>query len=72
MFRYNNEKSCKAGKASMGELMDLGSAGLDGGLSLIGGIFSLIALGLYAFLQGNNENNDDDDSPGGGLMQPVA
>lgn len=56
----------------MGELMDLGSAGLDGGLSLIGGIFSLIALGLYAFLQGNNENNDDDDSPGGGLMQPVA
>ena len=38
------------------------------------GVVSLLALGVYALLQGDtgNNNDDDDSSPGGGLMQPVA
>lgn len=56
----------------MGEVIDLGS-GLSGGFSLVSGLISLVALGIYAFTQDSQENNDDDDSnPGGGLMQPVA
>jgi hypothetical protein len=53
-------------------VIDLGS-GLEGGLGLISGLISVLALGLFALLQGDASNNDDDDStPGGGLMQPVA
>ncbi len=56
----------------MGEVIDLGS-GFSGGISLISGVLSLLALGLYALMQGDTGNNDDDySSPGGGLMQPVA
>jgi hypothetical protein len=60
----------------MGEVIDATSGfagGLSGGFSVISGVVSLLALGLYALLQGDTNNNDDDDSsPGGGLMQPVA
>ncbi|MEB3185446.1 MAG: hypothetical protein VKM97_06135 [Cyanobacteriota bacterium] len=60
----------------MGEVIELGSGftgGLGGGVSLVSGVVSLLALGLFALLQGDAGNNDDDDSsPGGGLMQPVA
>ncbi len=55
----------------MGELIDVGS-GLQGGFGLVSGALSLLALGLYALLQGRPGNDDDDSSPGGGLMQPVA
>ncbi|MFM7653465.1 MAG: hypothetical protein ACKO5M_11190 [Vulcanococcus sp.] len=55
----------------MGEVIDLGS-GLQGGFSLISGLVSLIALGVYALLQTDTGNDDDDSTPGGGLMQPVA
>ena len=61
----------------MGEVIEAGSSfasGLGGGFSLVSGVVSLLALGLYAILQGDtgNNNDDDDSSPGGGLMQPVA
>lgn len=60
----------------MGEVIELGSGftgAFGGGLGLVSGVVSLLALGLYALLQGDTGNNDDDDSsPGGGLMQPVA
>ena len=57
----------------MGEVIGAGS-GLGGGFSLVSGVVSLLAIGMYALLQpGPGTNNDDDDSgPGGGLMQPVA
>jgi hypothetical protein len=56
----------------MGEVIELGS-GFSGGFSLISGLVSLVALGVFALTQGDAGNNDDDDSsPGGGLMQPVA
>lgn len=55
----------------MGELIDVGG-GLQGGFSLVSGVLSLLALGVYALLQGRPENDDDDSNPGGGLMQPVA
>ena len=55
----------------MGELIDVGG-GLQGGFSLVSGVVSLLALGLYALLQGRPKNDDDDSNPGGGLMQPVA
>jgi len=56
----------------MGELIDLGS-GVSGSFSLVSGLISLLALGVYALIQVDPGNNDDDDStPGGGLMQPVA
>jgi len=61
----------------VGELIDASSGfagGLGGGFSLVSGVVSLLALGVYALLQGDtgNNNDDDDSSPGGGLMQPVA
>ena len=55
----------------MGELIDVGG-GLEGGFSLLTGVFSLLALGIFALLQGQPGNDDDDSHPGGGLMQPVA
>jgi hypothetical protein len=55
----------------MGELIDL-SSGLEGGFGLISGVVSILALGLFALLQGDAGNDDDDSTPGGGLMQPVA
>jgi hypothetical protein len=56
----------------MGEVMDLGSGFAGGGLSLISSLVGLIALGVFALLQGDTGNDDDDSTPGGGLMQPVA
>ena len=61
----------------MGEVINASSgfaAGMGGGFSLVSGVMSLLALGVYALLQGDtgNNNDDDDSSPGGGLMQPVA
>ncbi|MCT0209347.1 MAG: hypothetical protein DCF18_04725 [Cyanobium sp.] len=59
----------------MGEFVASGgvSAGLQSGLGLVSALISVIALGLFALFQDENQNNDDDDSnPGGGLMQPVA
>jgi hypothetical protein len=59
-------------RSHMGDLIAQGS-GSSAGFSLISGVVSLVALGLYALLQGDPGNNDDDDSsPGGGLMQPVS
>jgi hypothetical protein len=64
-------------KGPMGEVINASSGfagGLGGGFSLVSGVVSLLALGVYALLQGDtgNNNDDDDSSPGGGLMQPVA
>ena len=61
----------------MGDVIELGGAfagfGGSGGMGLVSGVVSLMALGIYALMQGDAGNNDDDDSsPGGGLMQPVA
>ncbi len=55
----------------LGEFIDLGSS--DGYLSLLSGLVSVIAIGLYLLFERNAENDDDDsDSGGGGLMQPVT
>lgn len=59
----------------MGEVIELGaglSGSLGGGFSLVSGVLSLLALGIYALLQSDTGNDDDDSSPGGGLMQPVS
>jgi hypothetical protein len=58
--------------AGLGEVMDLGSSFGSGGLSLLSSLVGLIALGVYALLQGDTGNDDDDSTPGGGLMQPVG
>ncbi|QCH13801.1 hypothetical protein CB0101_01605 [Synechococcus sp. CB0101] len=58
--------------AGLGEVIDLGSSFGSGGLSLISSLVGLIALGVYALLQGDTGNDDDDSTPGGGLMQPVG
>ena len=55
----------------LGEVIDLGT-GFGGGLSLISGLISLAALGVFAVLQSDTGNDDDDSTPGGGLMQPVG
>lgn len=55
----------------MGEVIDLGS-GLQGGFGLISGLVSILALGVFALLQGDTGNDDDDSTPGGGLMQAVG
>lgn len=55
----------------MGEVIDL-SSGLQGGFGLISGLVSLLALGVFAVIQGDTGNDDDDSTPGGGLMQPVG
>ena len=54
----------------LGEVIDLGTG--SGGLSLISGLISLVALGVFAVLQSDTGNDDDDSTPGGGLMQPVG
>jgi hypothetical protein len=61
----------------MGEVIGAGSGfagGVGGGFSLLSGLVSLLAIGMYALLQrdAGNNNDDDDSGPGGGLMQPVA
>ena len=60
--------------AGLGEVIDLGTSlgGLGGGLSLVSSLVGLVALGIYALLQGDTGNDDDDSTPGGGLMQPVG
>jgi len=55
----------------LGEVIDL-SNGFSGGLSLVSGLISLVALGVFALLQADTGNDDDDSTPGGGLMQPVG
>jgi len=55
----------------LGEVIDL-SNGFSGGLSLVSGLISLGALGVFALLQADTGNDDDDSTPGGGLMQPVG
>jgi len=55
----------------LGEVIDL-SSGFGGGLSLVSGFISLLALGVFALLQADTGNDDDDSTPGGGLMQPVG
>ena len=55
----------------LGEVIDLGT-GFGGGQSLISGLISLVALGVFAVLQSDTGNDDDDSTPGGGLMQPVG
>jgi hypothetical protein len=55
----------------LGDVIDI-STGFGGGLSLISGLVSVLALGIFAILQGESGNDDDDSSPGGGLMQPVG
>lgn len=56
----------------MGELIDAGSGFGGAGFNALSAAISLLALGLYALIQGRAKNDDDDSSPGGGLMQPVA
>ncbi|MFZ9972658.1 MAG: hypothetical protein ACO3FK_00050 [Vulcanococcus sp.] len=58
--------------AGLGEVIDLGSCFGNGGVSLISSLVGLIAVGVYALLQGDTGNDDDDSTPGGGLMQPVG
>ena len=58
--------------AGLGEVIDLCSSFGHGGVSLISYLVGLIALGVYALLQGDTGNDDDDSTPGGGLMQPVG
>jgi hypothetical protein len=55
----------------MGELIEAGGD-LQGIYGLASAAVSVLALGLYALLQGEKQNDDDDSNPGGGLMQPVA
>lgn len=55
----------------MGELIEVGRSS-TGLMPLLSTVVSVIALGLYALLQGDGSNDDDDSGPGGGLMQPVA
>ena len=55
----------------LGDVVDI-STGFGGGLSLISGLVSMVALGIFALLQGDTGNDDDDSTPGGGLMQPVG
>lgn len=58
--------------AGLGEVIDLGSSFGGGVLSLISSLVGLVALGVFALLQGDTGNDDDDSTPGGGLMQPVG
>ena len=55
----------------LGEVIDI-SSGFGGGLSLVSGLISLVALGVFALIQSDTGNVDDDSTPGGGLMQPVG
>ena len=48
----------------LGEVIDLGT-GFGGGLSLISGLISLVALGVFAVLQSDTGNDDDDSTPSG-------
>ncbi|MDM7938613.1 MAG: hypothetical protein QUV06_14330 [Cyanobium sp. CZS 48M] len=48
------------------------TAGLQGGYALASALISVLALGLFALFQNDQENDDDDSNPGGGLMQPVT
>ncbi len=55
----------------MGEIIDISSS--QPSFSLLSGFISLLALAIYALLQGSIENDDDDsdNGPGGGLMNPI-
>ncbi len=55
----------------MGEIIEISSN--QYGLSLVSGLISLLALGIYTLLTVDAGNDDDDsDSGSGGLMQPVS
>ncbi|MFL0777863.1 MAG: hypothetical protein AB8A46_06595 [Prochlorococcus sp.] len=43
-------------------------------MSLLSGLVSFAALGIFALFQSDAENDDDDSNSGGdgGLMQPIA
>ena len=54
----------------MGEVIEISTN--QYGLSLLSGLVSVIALGIYTLLTFDTGNDDDDsDSGSGGLMQPV-
>jgi hypothetical protein len=57
---------------ALGEYFDL-EAG-QGAMSLLSGLVSFAALGIFALFQSDAENDDDDSNSGGdgGLMQPIA
>ncbi len=64
-------KLSRIAKTELGEYVDISP--YTGSFSVISGLVSLVALGIYAIFQGGEGNDDDDsDSGGGGLMQPVA
>ncbi|MCP9818630.1 MAG: hypothetical protein WBN80_00490 [Prochlorococcaceae cyanobacterium] len=48
------------------------TAGVQSGYALASALISVLALGLFALFQNDQENDDDDSNPGGGLMQPVS
>ncbi|MEC8441843.1 MAG: hypothetical protein VXZ59_05970 [Cyanobacteriota bacterium] len=54
----------------MGEFIETSAGGAS--LELIGGLLSLMALGMYALFQPASDDDDSDGGGGGGLMQPVA
>ena len=55
---------------TLGEVIEISTN--QYGLSLLSGMISLLALGIYTLLTVDAGNDDDDsDSGSGGLMQPV-
>ena len=55
----------------LGEYVDISP--YTGSFSVLSGLVSLLALGIYAFFQDGEGNDDDDsDSGSGGLMQPIS
>lgn len=59
------------GGIQMGEFIET-SASAGASFQLIGGVLSLMALGMYALFQPASDDDDSDGGGGGGLMQPVA
>ena len=55
---------------TLGEVIEMSSN--QYGISMLSGLISLLALGLYTLMTVDAGNDDDDsDSGSGGLMQPV-
>ena len=56
---------------TLGEVVDISNN--QYGLSILSGMISILALGIYTIMTVDTENDDDDsDSGSGGLMQPVS
>ena len=73
-MRTTHNKKCYTLQNSdffkLGEVIEIGTN--QYGLSLLSGMISLLAIGIYTLLTVDTGNDDDDsDSGGGGLMQPV-